>query len=165
MKVGLKGRNLAFQLHNNIMKIAVASDHAGFELKEYIKKRLKKAGYEVTDVGTHSPESADYPDFAHPAACMIQKGEVERGIFFCGSGAGMSITANRYKGIRAVVGYIAEIARLARAHNNVNVLCLAARFIDSEMAWQITQVFLSEPFEEGRHSQRIDKIDDNPTCD
>jgi ribose 5-phosphate isomerase B len=147
------------------MKIAVTSDHAGFKLKEYIKGKLTASGHSVTDVGTESEESVDYTDFAHPAACMIKKGEVERGIFFCGSGAGMSITANRHKGIRAVVGYSAEIARLARAHNNVNVLCLAARFIDSEMAWQITQVFLSEPFEEGRHLRRIEKIDENVSCD
>ncbi len=147
------------------MKIAVASDHAGFDLKEYIKEKLKKAGHSVTDVGTDSADSVDYADFAHSAACKVLKGEAARGIFFCGSGAGMSITANRYKGIRAVVGYITEIARLARAHNDANVLCLAARFIDNEMAWQITQVFLSEPFEKGRHLQRINKIDDNPACD
>ncbi len=147
------------------MKIAVASDHAGFDLKEYIKKKLTASGHSVIDVGTDSAQSVDYADFAHPAACMVEKGEAERGIFFCGSGAGMSITANRYKGIRAVVGYITEIARLARAHNDANVLCLAARFIGNEMAWQITQVFLSEPFEKGRHLQRIEKIDDNPACD
>ncbi len=147
------------------MKIAVASDHAGFELKEYIKKKLTVSGNIVTDVGTNSLDSVDYADFAHPAACMILKGEAERGIFFCGSGAGMSIAANRHKGIRAVVGYTDELTRLARAHNNANVLCLAARFMGNEEAWQATQVFLSEPFEKGRHVQRIEKMDNNPLCD
>ena len=147
------------------MKITVASDHAGFDLKEYIKKKLTEFGYSITDIGTHSSESADYPDFAHPAACMILKSEAERGIFFCGSGAGMSISANRHKGIRAVVGFTKELARLARAHNDANVLCLAARFIDKDMAWQIAQVFLSEPFEGGRHVRRIKKIDNDTACD
>lgn len=146
------------------MRIVLAADHAGFPLKEKIKKKLKKAGYKVTDVGTHSAESVDYSDFAHPAACLIEKKEAERGIFFCGSGAGMSITANRHKGIRAVVGYVAEIARLARAHNDANVLCFPARFIDEKTAWEIVKVFLTKWFEQGRHVPRVEKMDKNIEC-
>jgi ribose 5-phosphate isomerase B len=146
------------------VRIVLAADHAGYDLKEHIKQRLKRAGHEVVDVGTDSAEAADYSDFGHPAACMVAKGEVDRGIFCCGSGAGMSITANRIHGVRAVVGFTTEIARLARAHNDANVLCLAARLIENEPAWQITQTFLIEPFEGGRHLRRIEKIEKGSSC-
>lgn len=146
------------------MRIVLAADHAGFALKEQIKKRLMDAGHDLADVGTHSSEPSDYTDFGHPAACMILKGEAERGIFFCGSGAGMSITANRLHGIRAVVCFTKDIARLARAHNDANVLCLAARFIGEETARQIVEVFLTEPFEGGRHLRRIEKIEKSASC-
>ncbi|MFH1010800.1 MAG: ribose 5-phosphate isomerase B [bacterium] len=141
------------------MRIALAADHAGYYLKEELKKRLLEAGHEVADVGTHSSESSDYPDFGHSAVRKILEKEAERGIFFCGTGAGMAITANRHRGIRAVVCFTVEIARLARAHNDANVLCLAARFVDAETAWQIAQAFLTTEFEGGRHLRRIEKID------
>lgn len=146
------------------MRIVLAADHAGFALKEHIKERLRRAGHEVVDIGTDSAEAADYSDFGHPAACMIAKGQADRGILCCGSGAGMSITANRVRGVRAVVCPTTDIARLARAHNDANVLCLAARFIENEPAWQVTQVFLTEPFEGGRHLRRIEKIEKSTSC-
>jgi len=141
------------------VRIVVAADHAGFPLKEELKKRLSEAGYEVADLGTHSSESTDYPDFGHLAVRKILEEDSQRGILFCGTGAGMAIAANRHKGIRAVVCFTEEIARLARAHNDANVLCLAARFVDVEAAWQITQTFLATEFEGGRHMRRIEKID------
>jgi len=147
------------------VRIVLAADHAGYDLKEHIKERLKRVAHEVVDVGTDSAEAADYSDFGHPAACMIAKAQADRGILCCGSGAGMSITANRIQGVRAVVCFTTDIARLARAHNDANVLCLPARFIENEPAWQITQIFLTEPFEGGRHLRRIEKLDKSASCD
>jgi len=139
----------------------MAADHAGFALKEELKKRIIETGHTVADVGAHSAEPSDYPDFGRPAAYLVAQGQADRGIFCCGTGAGMAITANRLPGIRAVVCFTVEITRLARAHNDANVLCLPARFVDFETAWQIVQVFLTEPFEGGRHLRRIEKIDKN----
>ncbi len=143
----------------------MAADHAGFALKEQLKKRIIEAGHSVADVGTHSAEPSDYPDTAYPAACMVAEGQSDRGILVCGTGAGMAITANRLPAVRAVVCFSAEIACLARTHNDANVLCLPARFVDAEIAWQIVQVFLTEPFEGGRHLRRIEKIDRNTPCE
>lgn len=138
--------------------IAIASDHGGFEIKEFIRKHLEKEGYEVVDFGTHSNESVDYPDYIHPLAKAINDGTFEIGIILCGSGNGAQITANKYAGVRAGLAWNAEQARLTRLHNNANVLSLPGRFVDNEEAWKITGVFLNTPFEGGRHEKRVSKI-------
>jgi len=138
-------------------KLAIASDHAGFELKEYLKEQLKDQ-YEITDFGTHSLDSVDYPDFVHPAASSVENGENELGILVCGSGQGVSITANKHQKIRCALCWMPELAALARQHNNANMLSLPARFIAKELALEIVQKFLSTDFEGGRHQKRVDKI-------
>ncbi len=140
------------------MRIAIGSDHAGFEIKEILKKWLEEKGYEVTDYGTDSPEPADYPDIVHPLAGSVEKREYERGVLVCGTGQGASITANKHPGIRATLCWRPEIAVLARSHNDANILCLPGRFIDREAAVEVLRVFLETPFDGGRHQRRIDKI-------
>lgn len=140
------------------MKIAIGGDHAGFTYKEEIKQMLAEAGHIVKDFGPFSEASVDYPDFAHPLASSVEKGENELGILICGSGNGVAITANKHQGIRAALCWLDELGALARQHNNANVLCLPARFISLELAKQITQTFLSTPFEGGRHENRVNKI-------
>lgn len=140
------------------MKLALASDHAGFELKETLKGYLQKKGYEIVDFGTFSPESCDYADFGHPAANAVESGECELGIGVCGSGNGMQMTLNKHQSIRAALCWIPEISKLAREHNNANFLVLPARFVSEELAKEITDTYLSTPFEGGRHQRRIDKI-------
>lgn len=141
------------------MKIAVASDHAGFAYKEKVKEYLASMGYEVADYGAYSAERSDYPDAAHKAASAMQHGEAERGILVCGSGIGMAMTANRHKGIRAVEAITEEMAKLSRQHNNANVLALGERLISWDEAKKIIDTFLSTAFEGGRHIQRVEKID------
>ncbi len=138
--------------------IAFCSDHAGYELKEIIKKHVEAAGYSVDDFGTHSTESCDYPDFAHPAAEAVESGNAQLGIAMCGTGNGISMTLNKHQGIRAALCWSVELAKLAREHNNANILVLPARFIDPQVALQIVDTFLATPFEGGRHQRRIDKI-------
>lgn len=138
--------------------IAFCSDHAGYELKEIIKKHVEAAGYSVADFGTRSTESCDYPDFAHPAAEAIESGKAQLGIAMCGTGNGISMTLNKHQGIRAALCWSVELAKLAREHNNANILVLPARFIDPQVALQIVDTFLATPFEGGRHQRRIDKI-------
>jgi ribose 5-phosphate isomerase B len=140
------------------MKIAVASDHAGFEAKEQIVAYLKEKGYRLKDFGTNSPESMDYPDTAHPLAEAVEKKEFDFGITLCGSGNGINITANKHQGIRAALCWNVEISKLARQHNNANICSLPARFISIDLAKQIVDAFLSTDFEGGRHQIRIDKI-------
>ena len=140
------------------MKIAVGADHAGFEYKEAIKQFLTEKGYEVKDYGTHSLESTDYPDYAHPLAEAVSKGEQEYGILVCGSANGVAITANKHQGIRAAIAWQTEIAELARQHNNANVICLPARYISLENAKHYAITFLNTAFEGGRHQRRVDKI-------
>lgn len=140
-------------------KIGVASDHAGYELKELLVGYLDSQGYDVYDFGCDSPESCDYPDFAHPLALAIESGEVEIGISACGSGNGINMTLNKHQGIRSALCWSAEIAELARAHNNANVCALPARYIDNTEAVDIVDKFLSTPFEGGRHQARVDKIE------
>lgn len=140
------------------MKIAIGGDHAGFTYKEEIKKMLAAYGHEVTDFGPFSETSVDYPDFAHPLAISVEKGENELGVLICGSGNGVAITANKHQGIRAALCWLDELGALARQHNNANVLCLPARFISLDLAKQITGTFLSTPFEGGRHENRVNKI-------
>lgn len=140
------------------MKIAVGADHAGYEYKELIKKRLLQAGHEVTDFGTHNHDSVDYPDFAHPVASAVEKKEFELGVLFCGSANGVAITANKRQGIRAAICWTEELAGLARQHNNANILCIPARFIPEDLAEKITDKFLATGFEGGRHERRVEKI-------
>ena len=141
-----------------IPKLAIGCDHAGFEYKENLKKWLVKSGYEVKDFGTTSTESTDYPDFAHAVANSVEKKENELGILICGSANGVAITANKHQGIRAAICWTEELAALARQHNNANVVCLPARFIDYDLAQKITDRFLHENFEGGRHERRVGKI-------
>ncbi|MBS3807087.1 MAG: ribose 5-phosphate isomerase B [Bacteroidales bacterium] len=139
-------------------KIGLACDHAGYRLKEAVKQHLKENGYEVVDFGTDSSESVDYADFAHPLAEAVEQGKLDRGITLCGSGNGISMTANKHPGIRAAICWNEEITRLAREHNDANVCSLPARFLSDEEARQIVDLFLSTGFEGGRHQRRIDKI-------
>ena len=141
-----------------MLGLGIASDHAGFEMKEELKKFLKEKGYEVKDFGTHSPESMDYPDVAHPLAESVEKGEVSQGIALCGSGNGISMTLNKHQGIRAALCWNEELAALARQHNDANVLSLPARFISVELAKKIVEKFLESSFEGGRHLRRVNKI-------
>ena len=138
------------------MKITLASDHAGYKLKEAIKEFLKE--HEFIDFGTGSTESIDYPDTGFKAAEAVARGECERGILICGSGLGMSIVANKVKGIRAALCNSEELARLSREHNDANILVLQGRFISPELAKKIVQTWLSTKFDGGRHQRRIDKI-------
>lgn len=138
--------------------IGLASDHAGFEIKEYVRRLLDEQGIAYKDFGTYSPESFDYPDSGHPLACAVEKGEVYPGIAVCGSGNGIAITLNKHQQIRAALCWTAEIARLGRAHNDANVLVLPGRFISEEEARKAVELFLATPFEGGRHQRRIDKI-------
>ncbi|MGN1210374.1 MAG: ribose 5-phosphate isomerase B [Candidatus Cryptobacteroides sp.] len=140
------------------MTIGICSDHAGYDYKNRLTEILENKGYEVRDFGTHSTESMDYPDVAHPLAEAVEKGDVDLGIAFCGTGNGMAITLNKHKGIRAGLAWNEEIGRLVKQHNNANVLVMPARFIPFEEAVKITSVWLDTAFEGGRHQRRIDKI-------
>ncbi len=139
-------------------KIAIGSDHAGYEMKEFLVGYLGALGYEVFDLGCFSPESCDYPDVMHPLAEEIEKGGYMCGVAMCGSGNGVAMTLNKHKGIRAALCWQPELAFLARAHNDANVCVLPARFIDNQEATVIVDRFLSSPFEGGRHQRRVDKI-------
>lgn len=139
--------------------IGIGSDHAGFELKEYIKEQLGKEGFHFRDFGTHSTESVDYPDFAHAVATEVQNGTMPFGILICGSGVGISITANKHPHVRCALCWNHEIAGLARQHNNANILAMPGRFIDKQEALEAVRTFFSTEFEGGRHQRRIDKID------
>ena len=139
-------------------KIGIACDHAGYQMKEFLVGYLGAMGYDVHDFGTDSEESMDYPDVAHPLAFSIEQGELTRGIALCGSGNGISITLNKHEGIRAALCWTAEIAELARRHNDANVCSIPARFIDNDEATAIVDKFLTTGFEGGRHQNRIDKI-------
>ena len=138
--------------------IGLASDHAGFELKEFVKQWLEQKGWEYKDFGPYSTASCDYHDFAHPLAEAVEAGECYPGIAICGSGEGISMTLNKHQGIRAALCWIPEIARLARQHNDSNVLVMPGRFIDTATADQIMTEFFNTAFEGGRHQARIDKI-------
>ena len=139
-------------------KIAIGSDHAGFEYKEALKQWLEKNDYGLKDFGTYSTASADYPDFAHPVADAVEKKEFDLGILVCGSANCVAITANKHQGIRAAICWTEELASLARQHNDANIVCIPARFISLELAEKITGKFLTEPFEGGRHANRVGKI-------
>ena len=140
------------------MKIGLASDHAGYPLKEFVKRYLAENNMEFVDYGTHSEESCDYPDFAHALAEGMECSECEKGIAVCGSGEGISMTLNKHAHIRAALVWMPEIGRLARQHNDANVLVMPGRFIDFDMARAIMDEFLNTSFEGGRHERRVAKI-------
>ena len=140
-------------------RIPIASDHAGFELKERLRVTLAEMGFDVDDIGTHGTASTDYPDYAHPLAEEVSSGEALRGVLLCGTGLGMSYVANRYPGVRAAVAWTPEIALLARKHNDANVLVLPARFVSDEDAIAILRTWLATAFEGGRHGTRVAKIE------
>jgi ribose 5-phosphate isomerase B len=139
-------------------KIGLASDHAGFELKGFIKSYIEQKGYSAKDFGCYTGEICDYPDFAHPLAEAVESGVVDLGIALCGSGNGIGMTLNKHQGIRAAICWNVEIARVTRAHNDANILVLPARFITQEESQEIIKAFLNTPFEGGRHQIRIEKI-------
>jgi ribose 5-phosphate isomerase B len=140
------------------MKIVIASDHAGFALKEAVKNALVESGHDVADMGTDSTASVDYPDFGARAAAQVHSGRFERGVLICGSGIGMSVAANRFPGVRAVLAHNIWSARMARAHNDANVLCLGERITGVGLAMDILDTFLTTPFEGGRHQTRVAKL-------
>ncbi len=142
------------------MKVAIAADHGGFELKEHVKKIMDSMNIEYVDLGTESVESVDYPDYAFPVANMVAKGEVDRGILICGTGIGMSISANKVKGVYAALVHDCYTARVTRQHNNSNVLCLGGRTVGFNVAEEIVKIWLAEDFEGGRHERRVNKIID-----
>lgn len=141
--------------------ILIASDHAGFELKEKLEAQLCALGYDVDDLGPDDETSTDYADYAHPLAKRVSEGDAERGVLLCGTGLGMSYTANRYPHVRAAVAWTPEIAALAREHNDANVLVLPARFIGEQEGAAILKAWLDTPFAGGRHARRIAKIERN----
>jgi ribose 5-phosphate isomerase B len=144
---------------DNSIKIQIGSDHAGFELKGKVIEFLNNAGFTVKDFGCYSTDSMDYPDVAHPVAEAVLSEEGSLGILICGSGNGVCLTANKHKGIRAALCWLPELGALARQHNNANILCLPARFISTETAFEIVSAYLSATFEGGRHENRVKKID------
>jgi ribose 5-phosphate isomerase B len=139
--------------------IPIGADHAGFALKERLVDELRRLGYEPLDLGTHSTESTDYPDYAHEVAARVEHHDVERGVLLCGTGLGMAYAANRHPGVRAAVAWTPEVARLAREHNDANVLILPARFVSPEDGLEILRTWLGTEFAGGRHARRIAKID------
>ncbi len=141
-----------------IKTVGVACDHAGYPLKKYVLMYLEQHGYEYKDYGTWSDASVDYPDFAHPLAEGIEKGEVYPGIAICGSGEGMAIALNKHQGVRAGLAWCSEIAHMTRQHNDANVLVMPGRFIDNNTAGQIMDEFFKTTFEGGRHQKRVEKI-------
>jgi len=140
------------------MLLHIGADHAGFEMKEQLKQYLSGKGFDLKDHGTYSEESVDYPDFAHPTAAAVEQEPQGMGILLCGSANGVAITANKHAGIRAALCWTPEIARLARQHNNANILCIPARFVSLETAKEMTDIFLHTSFEGGRHQHRVSKI-------
>jgi ribose 5-phosphate isomerase B len=140
--------------------IPIASDHAGVELKERLKRELSARGYTPLDLGTNSTASVDYPDFAHPLAEMVQRGAARRGVLICGTGLGMGYAANRHHGVRAAVVWSPEIAQLSREHNDANVLVLPARYVSEDEGVEILTRWLTTPFAGGRHSRRVAKIEE-----
>ena len=138
--------------------IAIACDHAGFELKEAVKAFLTENQYIVKDYGTNSPDSVDYPDMVHPLGRDINDGVFKRGIVICGTGNGVQMTVNKYPNVRCALCWIPEIAKLARQHNNANILSMPARFIDKDTAIEIVKEYLNTDFEGGRHDRRVEKI-------
>ena len=143
---------------NLSLPIAIGADHAGFECKEKLISLFKAKGIQLKDFGCFSTDTVDYPDFAHPVALSVEKGEAAFGILLCGSANGVAISANKHQGIRAALCWTEEIAELARKHNDANVLCIPARFVTVEVAQNMVEFFMNSSFEGGRHQSRVDKI-------
>jgi ribose 5-phosphate isomerase B len=140
------------------MKVALGSDHRGYEAKELIKSLLQRSGHDVVDFGTHESKSCDYPDFAIPVALAVARGEADRGILICGSGIGMSVTANKVHGVRAALCHDEMTAQLSRKHNDANVLCLPAMLINDPLINRLVETWLTTDFEGGRHERRVRKM-------
>ena len=138
--------------------VPIGADHAGFKLKEAVKKHLSSQGFEILDYGCFSEDSIDYPDYGHPVAIKVEDNDGMLGILICGSGNGINMTANKHQGIRSALCWKTEIAKLAREHNNANIIALPARFVSEEEALEMVDVFLSTKFEGGRHALRVNKI-------
>ena len=138
--------------------IAIGCDHAGLDYKAPIVQYLNALGYQVKDFGTYEPGSVDFPDYAHPTALDVESGESAFGILICGSANGVAITANKHQGVRAAICWQTEIARLARQHNNANIICIPARFVSIEVAKEMVTLFIETKFEGGRHENRVKKI-------
>lgn len=145
-------------MREHLQPIAIGADHAGFDMKNELICFLEQKGMQVKDMGVYENKSADYPDFAHPVANAVKKREVSFGILVCGSGNGVAITANKHQGIRAALCWTPEIAKLARQHNNANVICLPSRFVSIADAKEMVDLFMNTEFEGGRHQARVDKI-------
>src|SRR5688572_10409433 len=143
---------------DNTKPIAIGSDHAGYEYKSMIVEMLQGRGVTIKDFGTNSPDSVDYPDFAHPVSSAVESGEASCGILICGSANGVAITANKHQGIRAAICWTNEIAHLCRQHNNANIICLPARFVSPPAAEEMVNIFLTTQFEGGRHQTRVAKM-------
>ena len=158
MDVDSKGINFAEK--HIPMHIHIGSDHAGFELKQQLAEDLRQLGHTLSDHGTHSTESTDYPDYAHAVARAVEQDSQSIGILLCGSANGVAITANKHAGIRAALCWTPEIASLARQHNNANVLCVPARFVSRAKAFKIVDAWLDATFEGGRHQNRVSKIEE-----
>lgn len=141
------------------LPIALGSDHAGFDVKEQLKRVIERHGYTVDDKGTHSADSTDYPDYAHTVANAVEIGTAAAGILVCGSGNGVCMTANKHHGVRAALTWTSELASLARQHNDANILCVPARFVEEAVAEEMVETFLKTAFEGGRHQKRVEKID------
>ncbi|MGC6414006.1 MAG: ribose 5-phosphate isomerase B [Bacteroidia bacterium] len=140
-------------------KIAIGSDHAGFDLKQVLVKYLDTIGFDVTDCGPDSSDRVDYPDYAHKVATLVGSNEVNYGVLICGSGNGVCMTANKHQGVRAGLAWDSELASLAKEHNNANIICLPARYITEEKGVEILKAYLDSNFEGGRHEQRVEKIE------
>ncbi|WP_270088272.1 ribose 5-phosphate isomerase B [Sphingobacterium sp. SYP-B4668] len=143
---------------SSVKTIAIGGDHAGYDYKSVLIPFLEELGYTVKDFGTYSAASVDYPDFAHPVASAVESKEFDKGILICGSANGVAITANKHQGIRAAICWLEEIAALARQHNDANIVCIPARFVDIDLAKKIAKTFMTTDFEGGRHANRVDKI-------
>ena len=143
---------------NVSLPIAIGSDHAGFAYKTALIAWLEQKGFRVQDFGTHSPDSVDYPDYAHPTASAVEKGEAAFGILLCGSANGVCMTANKHAGIRAGLVFMPEVARLIRQHNDANIICIPARFVALPLAQEMVELFMNTAFEGGRHQDRVNKI-------
>ena len=142
----------------DMQMIGMACDHAGYKMKESLKRWLARQGYKIVDFGTHSEESMDYPDTAHPLAVALERGQVDFGIALCGSGNGISMTLNKHQGVRAALCWKSELGALAKQHNNANVLSLPARFVSLRLAKEIVTAYMNAKFEGGRHQRRVEKI-------
>lgn len=141
------------------MNLVIGSDHAGFGYKKYLIKKMENLGHKINDLGTHSEDSTDYPDFAHPVAAAVESSSKKIfGILVCGSANGVAMTANKHQGVRAAIAWNVEISKLSRLHNNANIICIPARFISKRMAGSIVESFIKTKFEGGRHKRRVGKI-------